>query len=110
MVDIVTKDANFYNTLISALEWTTRTDVESQYDAAFRNLLNGNIKLTSAGDTFEKGLYGKPQEIALIRSEANNGGFSVTFNKADAKAINLTPQDIAVQKDISRIVTTSQAL
>ncbi len=48
--------------------------------------------------------------MALIRSEANNGGFSVAFNKADEKAISLTPDDIAVQKNISRIVTTSQAL
>lgn len=44
LVDITTKDANFYHTLISALEWTTRTDVESQYDASFRKLLDGNIK------------------------------------------------------------------
>lgn len=45
LVDIITKDANFYNTLISALEWTTRSDVESQYDVSFRKLLDGNIKL-----------------------------------------------------------------
>ncbi len=45
LADIITKDANFYNTLISALEWTTRSDVESQYDASFRKLLDGNIKL-----------------------------------------------------------------
>lgn len=47
LVDIVTKDTNFYNTLISALEWTTRADVESQYDESFRKLLDGNIKLSS---------------------------------------------------------------
>lgn len=45
LVDIITKDTNFYNTLISALEWTTRSDVESQYDVSFRKLLDGNIKL-----------------------------------------------------------------
>ena len=45
LLDIITKDTNFYNTLISALEWTTRSDVESQYDASFRKLLDGNIKL-----------------------------------------------------------------
>ncbi len=48
--------------------------------------------------------------MALIRSEANNGGFSVAFNKADEKAINLSADDLAVQKNISRIITTSQAL
>ena len=45
LLDIITKDTNFYNTLISALEWTTRSDVESQYDVSFRKLLDGNIKL-----------------------------------------------------------------